>query len=384
MRSFRSWVVGLVLGAALFCGVPPAKAQVPRGITYQGMVEQNGAPFNGTDSMTFIFLDKSGNVLFTQIDPGVIVTNGIFIVVLGPFPESMTFNEQYSMEIVVTSNGSSTTLPPQLLWSAPYAFNAERVNGLDVSATPVSGDIFPMPLNASGKIDSSMLPLISAGMLASNFVQTISGIAPNATTGDFQIIGDSGITITPTTNGITINASGGGGITSISGTNGITGGGTDGNIVLGIGAGAITSNMLNPNIGIQTLAAQNGSSTSPSIIALDSETNGNAALMVQGGIGANNTGNTPDSSGLNAASHQSYWADEVSVPPVTTTSLAVYNKLVGAYSTIIVTPVGIAASGGGLTITSQAAGTFTVTSKDNMGTANGGKLTDLYYMVVNH
>ncbi|HEX5317073.1 MAG TPA: hypothetical protein VFX22_10525, partial [Candidatus Kapabacteria bacterium] len=318
MKSLRSWLIGIALGATLFLGTPSAKAQSPNGISYQGVLTENGSPYTGPPiSMQFIFSDKSGNILFNQMDPGVVVTNGIFNTVLGPFPLNvMDFNEQYSMTIVVVdpASGISTTLPSTLLWSAPYALNAARVNGINVSTTPVNGDIFPVPLDANGKIAASMLPPISNNQLPV-LIQSINEMAPDSFE-DFEIKGGPGVTIT-------------------SGNHSIT----------------ISSDQLNPNLGVETLTALHGSSTSPAITAVDSEANGNTALMVQGGIGANNSSGIADGSGLNSGSPQTYWADEVSVPAATTTTIVIYNTLVSATSTILVTPVGVGAFGGGITVT---------------------------------
>src|SRR5665213_268306 len=149
MKSRRSWLVGLALGAALFFGTPSAKASVPRGVTYQGVLEQNGQPFNGTIAMEFDIEDQAGNILFTLNDPSVLVTQGIFNETLKTFPATMDFNSQYSLVVKVTdpTSGNITTLPATLLWSAPYALNAERVNGISASLTPVNGDLFPIPLD---------------------------------------------------------------------------------------------------------------------------------------------------------------------------------------------------------------------------------------------
>ena len=125
-------------------------------------------------------------------------------------------------------------------------------------------------------------------------------------------------------------------------------------------------------------------SSSSSAVALtvqDSENNGNKALLVKGGIGANNSNGSPDGDGITTP--QTFWADQVEVPSSTTTSLVILNTLVNTGSTIIITPVSSAAASGGLTITSVGAGTFTVSSKNIMGTGVG-LITALNYMVVNH
>lgn len=351
MKSLWACLIGVALWATLFLGVPSAKAQFPNGISYQGLLTENGMPYSGPRiPLRFTFSDKIGNILFTQFDT-VAVMNGVFNTVLGPFPSNMKFEDQYSMTIVVTdpASGTTTTLAPSaLLWSAPYALNAQRVNGIDVSATPVNGDIFPIPLDATGKIDASILPPVSDSQMQSKLIQTINGIQPDASN-NIEIDAGAGITITPGNHSITISSA-----------------------------------QLSPNLSVQTLTALNSSSTSPAIHAADSEANGNTALMVQGGIGANNSSGIADGSGLNSGSPQTYWSDQVSVPAATTTTIVIYNTLVSATSTILVTPVGVGAFGGGITVTSQGAGTFTISSKNPMGTGGGGMVTALNYMVVNH
>lgn len=373
--SFRR-LLSLAVGLALACAVHSASAQgVPNGITYQGMLLQNGVPYNCVVQLDFIFADSAGTTsIFSITRPGVQVTNGIFNVVLGPFPKTMTFDEQYSFSITATIGASSVPLPPQLLWSAPYAFNANRVNGMLASPIPVNGQLFPVPLNAQGKIDTSILPSMPT---QSSAIETINNLSPDQNN-NFQINGGSGVSISMGAHSVTISDSSQSLITSVLGTNGIIGGGSSGNLVLGIGTGAITSNMLSPR-----LAIGKNSDTRASLTVSDSEANGNAALVVQGGIGANNSTGAADGTGLSAGSPQTFWADQVSVPSGTGTSIQIYNTLVNAASTIMVTAVGSSAASGGVTVTAQAAGTFTVSSKNAMA-SSGGTVTALNYMIVNH
>jgi len=124
----------------------------------------------------------------------------------------MTFNEQYAMTVIVNSQN---TLPTQLLWSAPYALNSQRAGGISVSSVPVNGDIFPMQLDAEGKIDASMLPSVSGGL------QSINNVDPDGL-GNIDLIGSGGITISSGPgNEVTISSINTGGIGG-SGTFGTT------------------------------------------------------------------------------------------------------------------------------------------------------------------
>jgi hypothetical protein len=253
MKSRRSWLIGLALGAALFFGTPSAKAQtVPRGITYQGLLLQNGAPFSGSVSMNFVITDLANNTLFQQASTGVVVTDGVFNVVLGDpsifpagIPNTVLFDRQYQLTITV-NNG--TPLPAQFLWSAPYALNSQRVGGLDVSPVPVNGDIFPMPLNTAGQIDPKMLPPIPDATLVNPPITSINTTVLPDANGNVNIVGGTGINVVNGPGGlVTINstASGGGAITGVFGINGLQGGGPGpGNLYLSIAPGGITHGML--------------------------------------------------------------------------------------------------------------------------------------------
>jgi hypothetical protein len=342
MKSFRVWFSGLALGAVMLFTAPSAKAQVPQGFTYQGLLEDGNVPISGTVTLTISISDKSGKVLYLQAFQNVVVANGMFDVVIGDstaFPSTMTFNEQYFLTLVVTASGGTTTLPPTPLWDAPYAINAGTVNGISASKVPVAGDLFPVPTGTGYagtlKMDPGFLPAIPNSLLGTPDITQINEIGPN-TTGNFNIAAGSGIIITPVFNGITVTAS---------------------NVV------------------------GNSSLSTVSFTVLDSEANGNDALLVRGGIGANNTAGTVDGSGLNSASPQTYWADRVPVPPTTGTSLQIFNILVSATSTIVITPVEPSASSAPLAITAQNDGTFTVSSTAILG---NGNVTVIDYLVINH
>ncbi|HWF43337.1 MAG TPA: hypothetical protein VG537_01720, partial [Candidatus Kapabacteria bacterium] len=61
MTSRRSWLIGLALGAALSFGAPSVYAQtpgvsgVPRNISYQGLVLENGVPTNANHTITISY-----------------------------------------------------------------------------------------------------------------------------------------------------------------------------------------------------------------------------------------------------------------------------------------------------------------------------------------
>ncbi|HEY3874161.1 MAG TPA: hypothetical protein VGM92_01685 [Candidatus Kapabacteria bacterium] len=387
MKSLPKWLMAVAMVVALFVGTcfvgtPAIDAQPPRAFTYQGMLDLNGTPVpDGTYNFVFTITDPTG-LPFTQT-MAVPVHNGIFDVVIGSatsIPANFSFNGSVTIAAVV--NGS-TNVGPVAIWSAPYAVNAGTVNGLQASETPVAGELFPVPIGTgytgTAKLDPAFLPQIPSNLLpvSSSGIGTINGIGPDST-GNFFVSGINGISITGGTNSFIVSGPPGG-IPSIATGAGLQETSIGSDYTLSVAPGGISGPMIVPNLVL-------GSSDSGPIAltVADSEMNGNAAFSVLGGIRAGNPTGAADGTGLSPVSPQTYWADQAAVPRATGTSLQIYNRLVSTTSTIVVTAVGSAAASGGITLTAQSAGTFTVSSKNAMGTNGGGTMTFVSYIVVNH
>jgi hypothetical protein len=91
----------------------------------------------------------------------------------------------------------------------------------------------------------------------------------------------------------------------------------------------------------------------------------------------------PGSNGESSTTPQTNWAGRVSVPSSVGSSLVIQDTHVNVGSAIIITPVSSTATSGSLTVTSVSAGTFTVSSKNAMGSGDGA-MTAINYMIVNH
>ncbi|MDP4236288.1 MAG: hypothetical protein Q8919_07585 [Bacteroidota bacterium] len=207
MTSRRSILLGLVLGAFLgVFGFSAVYAQVPRSISYQGLLVKNNQPVNGTVNIDVKIYDAAGSVLYQETEPPVVVTNGIFNIQLGgvsgTLPSSLKFDEQYYLGIDVDKTGE---LPHTPFVAAPYALNAQTVGGIGVSVTPQPGML--LPLDQNGKIPKAVLPASSASLTTINN-------DPGDGSGNITLQNGPGISILDNvgTHTITISANGAGGL----------------------------------------------------------------------------------------------------------------------------------------------------------------------------
>ncbi len=254
MKSRRSWLIGLALGAALSFGAPSVQAQVPRLISYQGLMvdSKSGAHVGGQHIVEVKYYDASsaGTLLLDEMHPSILFTDGVFNLFLGSpgsgFPAGMTFNQPYWMEVTLDpgAGAGEQIFPRQEMLSAPYALNSERVGGIAVSPLPVNGNLWPVPVDGTGKIDPSVLPVPTPG------ITTLNAVGPDAG-GGVSLLPGNGITITPnaSTHTILISGPNSGGIDTITAGPGITtypGNGISTNVTVKIGDGQITNNMVGP------------------------------------------------------------------------------------------------------------------------------------------
>lgn len=126
MQSTATIVLAAALALAALCPLP-AHAQVPRQITYQGVLtDTNGAPMpDNTYVMVFRLYDVStaGTVLWNEVK-NVPVKDGLFSSYLGdttPFPDSVDWTKTYWLGIQV---GGDPELAPRIkLAAVPYSLN---------------------------------------------------------------------------------------------------------------------------------------------------------------------------------------------------------------------------------------------------------------------
>ena len=106
-------------------------AQVPRTITYQGIIQKDGSSFTGDGVFSFT-LYKHATAVWNSQSMTIHVTGGLFTTVLGPFADSIQLNGIDSLGITF----GGTELSPRVAFtSVAYSLYAQRAVFADSSRT---------------------------------------------------------------------------------------------------------------------------------------------------------------------------------------------------------------------------------------------------------
>ncbi len=129
-----------ILVVICIISVDSAFAQVPRTISYQGMLlDQNGPISDGNHPITIKIYSTSGNELYSETQ-SVAVAKGQFSVLIGsvtPIPSSVKFDAPYLLGIAI--EGGAELVPRTPFTSAPYAFHASVADQANSLASNVTG-----------------------------------------------------------------------------------------------------------------------------------------------------------------------------------------------------------------------------------------------------
>jgi len=144
-------IIPTILGAVVFLALAPVAAgDVPDLIYYQGqLTDALGAPLDTAINMTFTIYDDSSTgaaVWWTETQPGIVVSNGLFTVLLGSvnaIVDTVFRGDFRWLGIQIASDPEIT--PRTRLVTVPYAHRVSTVDG--ASGGLISGD-----LEASGAI----------------------------------------------------------------------------------------------------------------------------------------------------------------------------------------------------------------------------------------
>lgn len=234
-------------------------ATINKQINFQGKIVNKGVgdtdgtniPDGNYDAIFSIYnVLSGGDTLWTETwnsgTTQVAVASGIFNVNLGTyatFPPSFDFNAD-SLYLAINFNADGYMSPRIRFTSVPYAFNAEKVNGLTVTATTGSLTIpngIGISLNQS--LTSTTTPTFAGLSISTSGI----GVTGNSTFTNNLTIGTSltasnnvniGGTLTFTTTGVNIDTLGGNGLT-LQGQAASTFQTTAGNIVLAPGGAVV-------------------------------------------------------------------------------------------------------------------------------------------------
>lgn len=131
-RAFAAFLSAITLLAA------PAHAEpVPSAFSYQGIIEDNGAPLTGTADIIVSLVNELSVVVETETHPSINVTEGRFTLDLNFDPAHFT-GEPHELEFQIRSpagSGAYTTLSPRTpILTTPYAYHANSADTLRAPA----------------------------------------------------------------------------------------------------------------------------------------------------------------------------------------------------------------------------------------------------------
>jgi hypothetical protein len=149
-------------------------------INYQArLLDAYGRRVNDTVDLSFKIYDASNNVLWTETQPGVVVQDGVYSIVLGSqtaIPASVFSQNNVYLELGI--NGE-TMSPRQQITASAYALVARTIMGSNVYEDQTSGNVGVGTLAPGAKLD------VSGTVKATGFKM------PTGATANYVLVSDS-------------------------------------------------------------------------------------------------------------------------------------------------------------------------------------------------
>ncbi len=122
----------LTFALLLFVAPFTSQSQIPRTISYQGVLQKDGSLFSGDALFTFTLYHGSTAAWISPPVPAH-VNKGLFSTILGPFPDSLSFNGIDSLGI----SFDGTQLSPRIAMTAvAFSLSSAHANFADSAANP--------------------------------------------------------------------------------------------------------------------------------------------------------------------------------------------------------------------------------------------------------
>lgn len=196
------------LSVCLLCTSLPLSGATPRLLHFQGrLTGPDGQPTTGSHSVRFALYtsETTGTLVWSETQEVTPDNGGVYAVLLGGVtPLTATFDTSYWLGLKV--DGDPEMTPRFRMTSAAYAFNADRLDGLDSSqvVTKVEAglNVDISPSSGTGRVTVSV-PNAKGGDITS--VVAGMGLTGGTTTGDATIDVGVGTGLTTTTDSVSFD-----------------------------------------------------------------------------------------------------------------------------------------------------------------------------------
>ncbi|HEX9660337.1 MAG TPA: hypothetical protein VGA18_08550, partial [Rhodothermales bacterium] len=189
IATYRLQFLALVTTLIAVIGAGTVAAQAPGTISFQGkLTDTGGAPTNATVPMTFT-LYKGSTDVWSETQPSVQVTDGVFNVLLGSVTPLDTVAFSQPIDLGITVGGDSEITPRTPLVASAFSLGMRGLYATQVE----SGAIEAVNVIGGSEYNSVAPDVVGATIAGGGGRNTVAVVIfPNNVTGDFGTIGGGG------------------------------------------------------------------------------------------------------------------------------------------------------------------------------------------------